>query len=200
MLFHQLNMLYFTLFIDILFGGVLWQLWQHRRHLLHALLLAEMAWDKPWPHSKHGSSIQTCLILSQTPISHHVYTYPLVIKHGLRENPPFIDEFPIKNTFIGFWIVWLPERIYVLFEPCGMLFYPPHPALRPTSANFGHLRPRGHDWHEARIDSSARNWPATGQASWDHMRYGHPTIIHDLDFPNPFIWVHSIITPSHIWI
>ena len=138
MLFHQLNMLYFTLFIDILFGGVLWQLWQHRRHLLHALLLAEMAWDKPWPHSKHGSSIQTCLILSQTPISHHVYTYPLVIKHGLRENPPFIDEFPIKNTFIGFWIVWLPERIYVLFEPCGMLFYPPHPALRPTSATFGH--------------------------------------------------------------
>ena len=115
-------------------GRVLWQLWQHRRHLLHALLLAEMAWDKPWPHSKHGSSIQTCLILSQTPISHHVYTYPLVIKHGLRENPPFIDEFPIKNTFIGFWIVWLPESTYVLFEPCGMLFYPPDPALRPTSA------------------------------------------------------------------
>jgi hypothetical protein len=28
-----------------------------------------------------------------------VLIYPLVIKHGLLENPPFIDYFPIKIPF-----------------------------------------------------------------------------------------------------
>ena len=82
----------------------------------------------------------------------------LLTKHGLQEHLPCTTEFPIENIYrIGFWHVRWPENTYFILEPCGAA-----------------LRPGGHGWHEARIGSSARNWPATGRVTWDkRISTGH---------------------------
>ena len=77
---------------------------------IHSLRLAPVRLSSQWIHPHHGwssigSALEVKIKLERTEIPGQWCRsfFPTEIKHGLLENPPFIDDFPTKTSiYIGF--------------------------------------------------------------------------------------------------